>query len=78
MQAMDTLVLLMGGSNLPEVVQRLQQAGRPAATPVAVVREATLPQSQTWRGTLGSIVEATAGQQLSPCIIVVGEVAAGV
>lgn len=30
----DTLVILMGGRNLPVIVQRLTQLGRPAGTPV--------------------------------------------
>ena len=69
-------MLLMGGRNLETVVERLLQAGRPAATPVAVVREAALPTQREWRGTLGSIVGDTQEEALSPCIIIVGEVSA--
>lgn len=64
----------MGGSQLAAIVAALVQAGRLPATPVAVVREAALPSQRVWRGTLGSIVEQTAGESLSPCIICVGEV----
>lgn len=73
-QALDTLVLLMGGSQLATIVAALVQAGRPPSTPVAVVREAALPSQQVWRGSLDSIVEQTAGESLSPCVICVGEV----
>ncbi len=75
LQAIDTLVLLMGGSQLAAIVDQLQQHGRAAETPVAIVREATLPTQVAWRGTLGSIVGQTEGEKLSPCIIVVGQVA---
>jgi uroporphyrinogen III methyltransferase/synthase len=66
----------MGGRNIATVVQRLLEAGRPAATPVAVVREAALPTQREWRGSLGNIVVDTQGEALSPCIIIVGEVSA--
>lgn len=74
-QAIDTLVLLMGGRHLAQIVEELQRHGRPEGTPVAVVREAACAGQTVWRGSLGSIVEQTAGEQLSPCIVVVGEVA---
>ena len=76
MQKIDTLVLLMGGSNLAAVVERLLEAGRPVETPVALVREAALATQREWRGSLGSIVGETKGEALSPCIIIVGEVSA--
>lgn len=76
-QAIDTLVLLMGGSQLAVIAEQLQQAGRAAATPVAVVRSAALPAQRVWRGQLGSIAQQTAGERLSPCIIIVGEVSGG-
>ena len=75
MQEIDTLVLLMGGSNLGQVVEQLRRHDRAADTPVAVVREAALPTQRVWRGSLGSILQQTAGESLSPCIIVVGPIA---
>ncbi|KAL4857835.1 Rhodanese-like domain-containing protein 8 [Chlorella vulgaris] len=66
--AMDTLVLLMGGKSLAAVVHQLQQQGRAAETAVAVVREAAGSEQQVWRGTLGGIVQQTAGESLSPCM----------
>lgn len=75
LQALDTLVLLMGGSNLAIICEQLQQHGKPADTPVAVVHDATLDSQSVWRGTLDSIATQTDGERLSPCIIVVGRVA---
>jgi len=66
----------MGGSNLATICEQLQQHGKPADTPVAVVHAATLDSQRVWRGTLGSIAAQTEGEQLSPCIIVVGRVVA--
>lgn len=67
-------MLLMGGSQLPRIVEELQRHGLSEETPVAVVREAAGAGQRVWRGSLGSIVGDTAGEGLSPCIIVVGSV----
>ncbi|KAK3251222.1 hypothetical protein CYMTET_39429 [Cymbomonas tetramitiformis] len=74
-KGIDTLVVLMGGRKLEEVTKRLQdEAMHEATTPVAVIRSAAMEEEEIWDGTLGTIVEKTAGQQLSPCIVIVGEV----
>jgi hypothetical protein len=133
--AMDALVILMGGANLPAIAQRLMQHGRPPGTPVrredglaggaarlprgargsrfdpvtmrrpapvaharclflaadqagrslararagwgqvAVVRAAGAPDQRVWRSSLGRVAADTAGEKLSPCIVVVGPVA---
>ena len=70
----DTLVILMGAGNLPEIVDRLARKGRSLSTPVAVIRWAGTPQQQQWNGTLGTIAERTLGCSLSPAVIVVGDV----
>ena len=75
LSALDTLVLLMAGRTLPKVVDRLLQHGRSPETPIAVVREAASEAQQVWAGSLGNIVERTAGEALSPCVVVVGQVA---
>jgi uroporphyrinogen III methyltransferase/synthase len=51
--------------------------GWPAATPAAIVADASLPRQQTWRGALAGIAsgEATIGGD-APAVIIVGEVAA--
>lgn len=74
--SLDTLVILMGGRHLEEIVTGLQSQGRSPQTPVAIVRWGGHPQQQVWRGTLADIVARTADQALSPSVIVVGEVAA--
>ncbi|NEO98966.1 MAG: uroporphyrinogen-III C-methyltransferase [Symploca sp. SIO2E9] len=70
----DTLVILMGGRNLDEIVRCLRRHGRSQKTPVAVIRDCGRPQQQIWIGTLASIVEQTNGVSLSPAVIVIGEV----
>lgn len=70
----DTLVLLMGGRNLAEIVHQLQRHERSPQTPIAIIRSGGCPTQQVWVGTLNDIVRKTANQKLSPCVIVVGEV----
>lgn len=70
----ETLVILMGGQQLAEIVHQLLRHGRSLQTPVAVIRWAGCPQQQVWTAHLGNIVEQTAGVSLSPVVIVIGEV----
>ena len=73
--AVDTLVLLMGAGQLPEVVDRLVAAGRPSSTPAAVIEWGTLPRQRTIVGALSDIVaKAEAASIHPPAIAVVGEV----
>ena len=73
--AVDTLVFLMGMQNLPEIVARLVEHGRPPKTPVAVIAEGTKPTQKTVIGDLDNIVVRVQEHNLSaPAIIVVGEV----
>jgi uroporphyrinogen III methyltransferase/synthase len=64
--AVDTAVLLMGAKALAAIADGLVAAGKPAGTPVAVVRWAGTPQQRVWEGTLESIAAVTAGEALSP------------
>ncbi len=70
-----TLVFLMGVKNLPKIVEQLTANGRPADTPIALVRWGTTPRQQTIQGTLSDIVDKVreAGFK-APAITVVGEV----
>lgn len=70
---LDTLVVLMGGQHLPEIVSYLQQYGRSPDHPIAIIRQAGSPQQQQWFGTLETIVTQTQGMSLSPAIMVMGE-----
>ena len=73
-----TLVIYMGVRD----VQRIQQAlltGLPAATPVAIVQQASLPDQRHAITTLGDLAATIAREQLaSPSVIVVGDVVGGV
>ncbi len=72
----DTLLFLMGVENLGEIASQLQQNGRGADTPVALVRWGTWAGSQeTLVGTLGDIVEKVrAAGFKAPAVTIVGEV----
>ncbi|MDI6870137.1 MAG: uroporphyrinogen-III C-methyltransferase [Bacillota bacterium] len=73
--AADTLVFLMGMENLPGIVAQLVAHGRPARTPVALVRWGTTTDQGVLTGTLSDIVERAEAEQFgSPAVIVVGEV----
>ncbi|MDP3879480.1 MAG: uroporphyrinogen-III C-methyltransferase [Dehalococcoidales bacterium] len=73
--AVDTLVFLMGMENLPQIVARLVEHGRPADTPVAVIEQGTRPGQKTAVGSLADIVDRVTEQSLRPpAVIVVGEV----
>ena len=70
-----TLVLLMALDRLDAVAGELVKRGRPAATPVAVVRRATLPDQQVLVATLGTVAaEAARAGLRPPAVVVVGDV----
>ncbi|GAB4260852.1 uroporphyrinogen-III C-methyltransferase [Thermincola ferriacetica] len=70
-----TLVFYMGMANLPHIVDKLIANGRPADTPIALIRWGTRPEQQTLVGTLADIVDkARAAEFKNPAIIIVGEV----
>jgi len=71
----DTLVFLMGMQNLPEIVAKLLEHGRPPDTPVAVIKEGTRPEQKVVTGNLKDIVARMKEHSLDPpVVIVVGEV----
>jgi uroporphyrinogen III methyltransferase/synthase len=71
-----TLVFLMGVKNLAENCRRLVAAGRPPATPAAVIQSGTLPGQRTVVGTLATIAEVAGAAGIQPpAILVVGGVA---
>ncbi|MBW4485376.1 MAG: uroporphyrinogen-III C-methyltransferase [Tildeniella torsiva UHER 1998/13D] len=71
---LHTLVLLMGSRHLEEIVHRLRQNGCRGDMPVAIIRWGGHSQQQVWEGTLLTIRQVTRGENLSPCVIVFGEV----
>ncbi|RJQ65687.1 MAG: uroporphyrinogen-III C-methyltransferase [Desulfobacteraceae bacterium] len=74
-KGIGTLVFLMGVKNLPHIVDCLRRYGRPADTPVAMVRWGTTSRQQTVTGTLDTIVEcARSAGMRAPAIIIIGRV----
>lgn len=71
---LETLVILMGAQRLPEILTRLQQQGVSPNTPICIIRWAGHSQEQIWVGELIDILEKTQGINLSPAVIVIGEV----
>ncbi|MEH1902971.1 MAG: uroporphyrinogen-III C-methyltransferase [Nostoc sp.] len=71
---LDTLVILMGGQHLPEIVHELLRHRRSHLTPIAIIRWAGTPDQQIWIAQLGDILEQTTELSLSPSVIVIGEV----
>jgi uroporphyrinogen III methyltransferase/synthase len=72
----DTVVFYMGVGNLPLIVERLIEHGRPADTPAAVIERATTSAQRVVTGPLSEIAGRVeeAGIQ-APALILVGEVA---
>ncbi|HET9210794.1 MAG TPA: uroporphyrinogen-III C-methyltransferase [Thermoanaerobaculia bacterium] len=71
----ETLIILMGLSRLPEISASLLFHGREANTPVAAIAQGSLPGERVVVGTLGTIAGDVASEGLrAPATIVVGEV----
>lgn len=71
----DTLVFLMGVANIGYIARQLKDNGRPGSTPVAVIREGTLPEQRTIVGTLDDIENMVELAGIKPpAVIVVGNV----
>ncbi len=69
-----TLVFYMGLHRLPQVVERLIAAGKPASTPAAVVNRATTPRQRTVTATLAELPQTVAAAKLSPpSLVIIGE-----
>ena len=70
-----TLVFFMGVKNLPSIVDNLITHGRPAETPVAVIRWGTTPRQRTVTATLATIADTVRQSGIkAPAIIIVGNV----
>lgn len=70
----ETVVFLMGGRTLPEIIEQLIRHGRSPLTSIAIIRWAGTSQQQIWTGQLHNILAETLGESLSPAVIVIGEV----
>lgn len=72
-----TLIFYMGARNLPFIVERLIDHGRPKNTPIALIQWGTTPEQRTLVGTLDDIADSARSASFSPpVLIVVGEVVA--
>jgi uroporphyrinogen III methyltransferase / synthase len=72
---LGTLIFFMGVRNLQLIAQNLIDHGRPADTPVALIRYGTLPAQRTLIGTLSDIGQKAKDAEFKPpALIVVGEV----
>jgi uroporphyrinogen III methyltransferase/synthase len=72
---MDTLVFLMGVSNLPTIVAQLLAAGRDPQTLAALVCQGTTPRQQAVSGCLADIVGRAREMQVAPpATLIVGQV----
>jgi len=74
-RGVGTLVFYMGVKNLPNIVSKLIENGRPPETPAGLVEWATMPRQRVVRGTLSDIVEKAAKEKIHPpALIIVGGV----
>jgi uroporphyrinogen III methyltransferase/synthase len=70
-----TLVFYMGVTSAEGWSRALLERGKPADTPVMIVRRATRTDQATYRATLGTVAEVIARHRLRPpAVIVVGDV----
>jgi uroporphyrinogen III methyltransferase/synthase len=73
--AVDTLVILMGMKNLPELIAQLLAGGRSPDTPAAAVMNGTRPGQRVVEATLAELPKRVAEAGLgAPAAVVVGEV----
>ncbi|WP_233493636.1 uroporphyrinogen-III C-methyltransferase [Desertihabitans brevis] len=73
----STLVLLMAVGRLAEIADALVAAGRPPATPVAVVEQGWTPRQRVTHTSLSDLAErAREVGVTNPAVVVVGDVAA--
>ena len=76
--AADTLVIFMCAETIAEIAGKLIEAGRPAATPIAIIRWGTYAHQEVYAGVLADLVAGGPGEfhVEPPAIAVVGEVVA--
>jgi uroporphyrin-III C-methyltransferase len=71
----DTVVVLMGISNLAEIVKQAIEAGLSIKTPVAIIERATTQEQRVITGTLEDIVKRSDEEKVAPpAVIVFGDV----
>ena len=69
-----TLVILMGMSKLPEIVQIYRELEK-SESPIAIIQNGTLKNEKSVVGTMNNILELVAENEIAnPAVIVIGEV----
>lgn len=75
-RSQETLVILMGVDKLPVIADNLLHYGKPADTPVALIRWGTYEHQEMLAGTLSDIVSRVKRANFeNPAVIVIGPVA---
>lgn len=73
--SVDTLIVLMGVGNLPNITKKLMEAGMDKNTPVALIRWGTRSSQETISGELFNIAEKVKVADFKPpAVIVIGKV----
>ena len=73
----DTLVILMGLTNLGPIARELMAHGRDPETPAALIERGTTEAQRTITTTLAELPDAAAAAQLeSPVVAIIGDVVA--
>lgn len=74
-QPNQTIVFYMGLKGLPVICEKLMENGLPADLPIALVQQATTPRQRVFTGTLGTMPELIANEEVKPpTLIIVGNV----
>ncbi|MFX1450200.1 MAG: uroporphyrinogen-III C-methyltransferase [Promethearchaeota archaeon] len=74
-KAVDTLVILMGLRNLPQIVESLLKGGLPKTTPIAIIEHGYFPDQKHLTGTLETIVIKAKELGINPpALIIIGKV----
>ncbi len=70
-----TLIFLMGARKLKRITEYLMKYGKDPDTPIAVIQWGTTYRQKTWTGTLNTIVDIAAKENIKPpALTIVGEV----
>ena len=70
-----TLIFLMGARKLKRITENLMKYGKDPETPIAVIQWGTTYRQKTWTGTLNTIVDIAAKENIKPpALTIVGEV----
>lgn len=73
--SVDTVIVLMGVSNLERIIKEAFNSGLPASSPVAIIENATLSSQRVFTGSLEDIVEIAGKYDVKPpAVLVFGKV----